>query len=157
MPNSTYKSHYYLFRLYTTGKSFVIFTHRYFKLSWNTTALSRSNCRNFSCSSIKLKGHLRHEYLIKYAYFDKMLFRTVCFYQWSWKLNYKCSLMALAIWVHFRSSNFRHVTDNWELMVKIFTLKWGKDDERTTSSFRYVSEAIKNILKNSPCMCDCVI
>ena len=31
----------------------VIFTCRYFKLSWNTTALSQSNCRNFSCSSIK--------------------------------------------------------------------------------------------------------
>ena len=28
------------------------FTCGYFKLSWNTTALSRSNCRNFSCSSI---------------------------------------------------------------------------------------------------------
>ena len=23
-------------------------------------------------------GHLRHDYLIKYAYFDRMLFRTVC-------------------------------------------------------------------------------
>ena len=40
MPNITYKSCYYLF------------TCRYFKLSWNTTALSQSNCRNFSCSSI---------------------------------------------------------------------------------------------------------
>ena len=30
----------------------VIFTCRYFKLSWNTTALNQSNCRNFSCSSI---------------------------------------------------------------------------------------------------------
>ena len=36
----------------TTRKRFVIFTCRYFKLSWNTTALSQSNCRNFSCSSI---------------------------------------------------------------------------------------------------------
>ena len=26
-------------------------------------------------------GHLRLDYLIKYAYFDKVLFRTVCFYQ----------------------------------------------------------------------------
>ena len=43
---------------------------------------------------------------------------------------------------HFRSSNFRHVTDNWELTVKIFTLKWRKDNERATSSFRYISEAI---------------
>ena len=39
--------------LYYNHKRFVIFTCRYFKLSWNTTALSQSNCRNFSCSSIK--------------------------------------------------------------------------------------------------------
>ena len=41
-----------LFVYTTTRKSFVIFTCRYFKLSWNTTALSQSNYRNFSCSSI---------------------------------------------------------------------------------------------------------
>ena len=41
-----------LFVYTTTRKRFVIFTCRYFKLSWNTTALSQSNCRNFSCSSI---------------------------------------------------------------------------------------------------------
>ena len=41
-----------LFVYTTTHKSFVIFTWRYFKLSWNTTALSQSNRRNFSCSSI---------------------------------------------------------------------------------------------------------
>ena len=40
-----------LFVYTTTHKRFVIFTCRYFKLSWNTTALSQSNCRNFSCSS----------------------------------------------------------------------------------------------------------
>ena len=39
-----------------------------------------------------------------------------------------------------------------QLTVKIFTLKWGKDSERATSSFRYVSEAIKKVLKNSPFM-----
>ena len=39
--------------IYTTAhKRFVIFTCRYSKLSWNTTALSQSNCRNSSCSSI---------------------------------------------------------------------------------------------------------
>ena len=38
--------------LYILYKRFVIFTCRYFKLSWNTTALSQQNCRNFSCSSI---------------------------------------------------------------------------------------------------------
>ena len=38
--------------LYYYPQKVVIFTCRYFKLSWNTTALSQSNCRNFSCSSI---------------------------------------------------------------------------------------------------------
>ena len=37
----------------TTHKRFVIFTRRYFKLSWNTTALSQSKWRNFSCSTIR--------------------------------------------------------------------------------------------------------
>ena len=32
-------------------------------------------------------------------------------------------------------------------MVKIFTLKWGKDNERATSSFRYISEDTKKVLK----------
>ena len=32
-----------LFVYTTTRKGFVIFTRRYFKLSWNTTALSQSN------------------------------------------------------------------------------------------------------------------
>ena len=41
-----------LFVYTTTCKRFVIFTCRYFKLSWNTAALGQSNCRNFSCSSI---------------------------------------------------------------------------------------------------------
>ena len=42
-----------LFVYTTTRKRFVIFTCRYFKLSWNTTALSQSNSRNFSRSSTK--------------------------------------------------------------------------------------------------------
>ena len=49
-----------LFVYTTTHKRFVIFTCRYFKLSWNTTALSQSDCRNFSCSSItnvNIKGY----------------------------------------------------------------------------------------------------
>ena len=40
-----------LFVYTTTRKRFVIFTYRYFKLSWNTTALSQSNCRNFFSST----------------------------------------------------------------------------------------------------------
>ena len=48
-----YHVHIMLLFVYTTTHTwFVIFTCRYFKLSWNTTALSQSNCRNFSCSSI---------------------------------------------------------------------------------------------------------
>ena len=41
-----------LFVYTTTRRRFVIFTCRCFKLRWNTTALSQSNYRNFSCSSI---------------------------------------------------------------------------------------------------------
>ena len=38
---------------------------------------------------------------------------------------------------------FPRVTDNCELTVKIFTLKWGKDiNERATSSFRCISEPV---------------
>ena len=51
MPNITYKSCCFSFYT-TTRKRVVIFTGRYFKLSWNTTALSQSNCRNVSCNSI---------------------------------------------------------------------------------------------------------
>ena len=42
-----------LFVYTTTRKSFVIITCKHFKLSWNTTALSQSNCRNFSRSSMR--------------------------------------------------------------------------------------------------------
>ena len=46
----------FVYRLYTTTrKKFVIFTYRYFKLSWNIAALSQSNCRNFSYSSITMR------------------------------------------------------------------------------------------------------
>ena len=42
-------------------KRFVIFTCRYSKLSWSTTALSQSNSCNFSYSSIKgLIMHIKH-------------------------------------------------------------------------------------------------
>ena len=133
-----------------------IFIKRQIRRPNNNTIIELSYPKKSWFVSVS-SGHWRHDYLIKYAYFDKMLFRTVCFYQWSWKLNYKCSLMALAIWVHFRSSNFRHVTDNWESTLKIFILKWWKDNERATSSFRYISEAIEKVLINSPCTCVYVI
>ena len=49
-----------LFVYTTTRKRFVIFTCRYFKLSWNTTALSQLNCRNFSCSGIASVWHMNY-------------------------------------------------------------------------------------------------
>ena len=66
---------WYLFMLLffytTTRKRFVIFTCRYFKLSWNTTALSQSNCRNFSCNSIR--GEI-FKSIIKYSYCNSCVF-----------------------------------------------------------------------------------
>ena len=61
VPNNTYKSCYHLFILLLT-KGFVIFmiTCRYFELSWNTTALSQSNCRIFSCSSMNEETVVRY-------------------------------------------------------------------------------------------------
>ena len=44
-----------LFVYTTTHKGFVIFKWRYFKISWNTTALSQSNCGNFWCSRINIE------------------------------------------------------------------------------------------------------
>ena len=52
----------------TTCKRFVIFMCRNFKLSWNTTALSQSDCRNFLHSSIKgviTKGKIEKIELIR--------------------------------------------------------------------------------------------
>ena len=47
-----------LFVYTTTRKRFVILTCRYLKLSRNTTAVSQSNHRNFSCSGIKGRSTL---------------------------------------------------------------------------------------------------
>ena len=47
-----------LFVYNTTCKRFVIVTCKYFKLSWNTSSLSQSSCRNFSCSSIILRNKI---------------------------------------------------------------------------------------------------
>ena len=50
-----------LFVYTTTLKTFVNFTCRYFKLSWNTTALSQSNCTNFSCCTLGSRWRERYE------------------------------------------------------------------------------------------------
>ena len=52
MPNITKK--HAIICLYYYPHRFVIFTCRYFKLCWNTTALGQSNWRNQSCSSISI-------------------------------------------------------------------------------------------------------
>ena len=57
-----------LFVYTTTHKGFVIFTCRYFKLSWNTTALSQSNCSNFSCSSIKQENSSNKAKYLKFHF-----------------------------------------------------------------------------------------
>ena len=49
-----------LFVYTTSRKRFLIFVCRYFKVSWNATFLSQSNCRNFSCSSIIVEIWLRN-------------------------------------------------------------------------------------------------
>ena len=62
-----------LFVYTTTSKRFVIFTCRYFKLSRNTTALSQSNCRNFSCCSINVTTaflHIQLNIVAKYLFKD---------------------------------------------------------------------------------------
>ena len=56
-----------LFVYTTSHKRFVIFTCRYFKLSWNTTALSQSHSRNFSCSGIVILIRKIYWILIMYS------------------------------------------------------------------------------------------
>ena len=65
-----------LFVYTTTRKRFVIFTCRYFKLSWNTTALSQSNCRNFSCSSINdiNSNEIPNHFVQIYSWFNEDCF-----------------------------------------------------------------------------------
>ena len=76
-----------LFVYTTTRKRFVIFTCRYFKLSWNTTALSQSNCRNLSCSRLLI---VYSNNSIKILYYSDI-------YTTTWGLNF-CNLIGLEQW-----------------------------------------------------------
>ena len=58
------------------------------------------------------------------------------------KIGLLTKLKGLSNMIPFRSSNFCNVTYNCKLTVKVFTLKWGNDNERATSSVRYFLEAI---------------
>ena len=73
--------------------------------------------------------------------------------KWSWLKRTAIGIFACGCFLPRRDSMsvcwdileaqiFPRVTDNWELTVKIFTLKWGKDNERATISFRYISETV---------------
>ena len=91
-----------LFVYTTTRKRFVIFTSRYFKLSRNNTALSQSNCRNFSCSSIMWLARtrlLRHAFPISLMILRKKtrLFCSLMSFKTYFYLFY-CFLPSVATW-----------------------------------------------------------
>ena len=100
-----------LFVYTTTHKRFVIFTCGYFKLSWNTTALSQSNCRNFWCSSINAKYHVQIMLLFVYTTTRKRFVIFTCrYFKLSWNTtalsqsncrNFSCSSINLVICFHF--------------------------------------------------------
>ena len=73
----------------TTGTTMTFCMRQTFAISsFNSWYFSNfSSPLSFILSSPGISGHLRHDYIIKYAYFDKMLFRTICFYQWSMKIE----------------------------------------------------------------------
>ena len=57
-----------LFVYSISHKRFIIFTCRYFKISRNTTGLSQSNCRNFSCSSYLIRETSSCRYLSTFEF-----------------------------------------------------------------------------------------
>ena len=89
----------------------VIFTCRYFKLSWNITALSQSNCRKFSCSIIN-------------SYIESLLcnvWRTNCFFFPLTQCISFCAKMALSF--HRRPKEMKYYTHLLALSIilkKIF-------------------------------------
>ena len=99
-----------LFVYTTTHTRFVIFTYRYFKLIRNTTALSQSNCRNFSCSSITYvmcfsyanfqRSQKRHRYQLHWD----TLFQE-CF--WSRSINSRVGFYRGAEWLYTPIKPFR--------------------------------------------------
>ena len=90
-----------LFVYTTTRKRFVIFTCRYFKLSSNTTALSQSNCRNFSCSGIICVTSLGGLYLEGFI-FGILQYDNFCIIYYV-KLQF-------TVWGRYGTSSFSHST-----------------------------------------------
>ena len=78
----------------TTQKRFVIFTRRYFKLSWNTTVLSQSNCRNFSCSSITRVNHL-----ITFCYNGWQITLTIASFWHVYQIDCTKNFRAIKVWL----------------------------------------------------------
>ena len=106
-----------LFVYTTTHKRFVIFTCRYFKLSWNTTVVSQSNCSNFSCSSIKFL--FIFNWLINSCTFSRNQGRAP---QWSkWKLKMQKSKNK---WLHVFKRSLTVMLQRCSLMLhKCITLQ----------------------------------
>ena len=109
----------------TTRKRFVIFTCRYFKLSWNTTALSQSDCRNFSCSSIRETSCSIHWIEIYPVYFLNNWGRDVV-------QGNKCCVIALEenpqkkrlIEVNFKYTKTQTFFRKVHILYKLYQFTW---------------------------------
>ena len=100
-----------LFVYTTTHTRFVIFTCRYFKLSWITTAISQSNCRNFSYSSII---HVIYQWLVHQS--------PHTFLKRSWG----AASAPVSVWVKkvLQSSRVLLMPKMIKQNNKLFTVKW---------------------------------
>ena len=88
--NAKYRVQLILLFVYTTTrKRFVIFTCRFSKLSWNNTALSHSNCRNFSCSSMNIATRRHWLYLSRTTYLSSQKSKNQAS---TWKQRLPCVL-----------------------------------------------------------------
>ena len=86
--------YYYVQKVYN-------FTCRYFKLSWNTTALCQSNCRNFSCSSINANWItdfiLLQDKFLQFGWLRAVVFQ-LNLNTYMWKLQTFCGYKQIIPW-----------------------------------------------------------
>ena len=119
-----------LFVYTTTRKRFVIFTCRYFKLSWNTTALPQSNCRNFSCSRINTK-------IIQFTSENTSIIETTSFQsEIEAVLRGKLQKQKL-LNVTFKAIPINHKTDWFDLLF-VWIITWQEPINRLLSRARAV-------------------
>ena len=113
-----------LFVYTTTPKRFVIFTCRYFKLSWDTTALSQSNCRNFSSSSIIIFIYL---YTLRnserYSIFAFCFFiACLCFFEHVFANAKNCWFFWRCIWRDGQFEKSFLMQENFQTCVRAFPM-----------------------------------